>query len=140
MYRKAIVLLSLTATLAINSMGASAQASSQCSMFHTVVKGDTLGKIAKEFNTSVSQLQSWNNIRDANRILVAQSLCVGKQVIVDDTGSISKTHTVIRGDTLGRIARAYGVDLQVLAKVNNITNINRIYVGQVLNIPDVTIQ
>jgi LysM repeat protein len=44
------------------------------------------------------------------------------------------------GDRLSRIAQRYGVNLWVLAQVNNIFNVNLIYVGQVLFIPDVTIQ
>jgi LysM repeat protein len=68
-------------------------------------------------------------------------MCIrDRQVIVDDDGTSSKTHTVQKGDTLSKIARTYGVQMSVLAKVNNITNVNVIYVGQVLKIPDVTIQ
>jgi LysM repeat protein len=39
------------------------------------------------------------------------------------------------GDTLFAIAQRYGVTVEALARVNNITNINRLEVGQVLTIP-----
>ncbi len=42
------------------------------------------------------------------------------------------THTVKRGDTLVSIALQYGVDYRELAAWNNITNPNRIEIGQVL--------
>lgn len=44
-------------------------------------------------------------------------------------------HIVERGQTLWRIARAYGVDLQELAEVNDITDTTQIKVGQRLFIP-----
>ena len=48
-----------------------------------------------------------------------------------------KTYTVVRGDTLSGIARRYGTTVSYLAKLNNIRNVNLIYVGQVLKISEV---
>lgn len=45
------------------------------------------------------------------------------------------TYTVKYGDTLYRIALRYGVNLYEIARVNNIPNVNLIYVGQQLVIP-----
>lgn len=108
--------------------------SATCGVFYTVQRGDTLSRIARAMGVTASQLQTWNNLANPNRIYVGQSLCV-KMVT---TGS--QTYTVQRGDTLYSIARRHGVSMAVLAQVNNITNYNRIYAGQVLRIPDVTIQ
>ncbi len=44
-------------------------------------------------------------------------------------------YTVRAGDTLSRIAGAYGVSVSAIAQANNIANINLIYVGQSLLIP-----
>ncbi len=44
-------------------------------------------------------------------------------------------YTIQSGDTLGKIAQRYGIDLDTLAKVNQIENINIVSVGQVLVIP-----
>ena len=44
------------------------------------------------------------------------------------------TYTVIRGDTLGGIAKKYGTNVNELCRLNNITNPNLINVGQVLRI------
>lgn len=41
---------------------------------YTVKKGDTLSKIAKAEGVSVANLQSWNNIKDPNKIKVGQKL------------------------------------------------------------------
>ena len=48
-----------------------------------------------------------------------------------------KTYTVVWGDTLSGIARRYGTTVSYLAKLNNIRNVNLIYVGQVLKISEV---
>ena len=48
-----------------------------------------------------------------------------------------KTYTVVRGDTLSHIARRYGTTVSYLAKLNNIKNVNLIYVGQVLKISEI---
>ena len=48
-----------------------------------------------------------------------------------------KTYTVVRGDTLSGIARRYGTTVSYLASLNNIKNVNLIYVGQVLKISEI---
>lgn len=45
-------------------------------------------------------------------------------------------HVVQRGETLYGIARRYGVNMWTLARVNSLTNPNRIYVGQWLTVPE----
>ncbi|MGE5844704.1 MAG: LysM peptidoglycan-binding domain-containing protein, partial [Syntrophaceae bacterium] len=45
-------------------------------------------------------------------------------------------HRVKPGETLWRISKAYNVDLQELAEINNITDASRITAGNVVFIPD----
>lgn len=47
---------------------------------------------------------------------------------------MATTYTVKKGDTLSKIAAANGTTVSELAKLNNITNVNLIYVGQVLKL------
>lgn len=58
----------------------------------------------------------------------------GTPVITEDT----RTYTVVAGDTLKEIADSFGVELDDLAQVNRfvIEDIDKIYPGQVLIIPD----
>lgn len=44
------------------------------------------------------------------------------------------THKVVKGDTLWALSRKYGTTVDAIAKLNNIKNVNLIYVGQVLTI------
>lgn len=50
------------------------------------------------------------------------------------TPNTTTTYTVKRGDTLSGIAAKYGTTVSNLASLNNIKNVNRIYVGQVLKV------
>jgi LysM repeat protein len=50
-------------------------------------------------------------------------------------GPAPSRYVVQRGDTLYSIARRFGTDVWELASVNNIVNVNLIYVGQVLIVP-----
>jgi murein DD-endopeptidase MepM/ murein hydrolase activator NlpD len=45
------------------------------------------------------------------------------------------TYTVVRGDTLARIARRYGISMYQLGNANCIYNLNLIYRGQTLRVP-----
>lgn len=44
--------------------------------YYTIKQGDTLSKIAQKFNTTVNQLVSWNNIKNANWIYAGQKIRV----------------------------------------------------------------
>lgn len=114
---------------------------------YTVKAGDTLGKIASQFNTSSNTLANLNSISNPNLIYVGQVLKVSgttttnNHATQDNANQTSKTtttsaatYTVKSGDTLSKIAAQYGTTYESLATVNNISNPNNIYVGQVLNI------
>lgn len=97
---------------------------------HTVRPGETLFSISREYNISVDELKSWNNIR-TNTIIVGQRLIVGQP---SDSGSVQR-HTVRSGETLMAISRRYQVDVDRLRRVNNLRS-DEIRIGQVLIIPD----
>ena len=48
---------------------------------------------------------------------------------------LPKSHKVVSGDTLAKIARKYGTTVARLAQLNNIKNVNLIRVGQVIKLP-----
>ena len=98
------------------------------SVDYTVVKGDTLGKIARDNNVSVSDLASANNIANPNLIRPGQVL-----VIPGETQDV--IHVVVRGETLSKIALAYGSTIQAIADANSLRNPNLIRIGQELMVP-----
>ena len=112
---------------------------------YTVQAGDTLKSIATRAGETVAQLVGANNITDPNHIIVGQLLTIPKRTYVAPSTTVKgtattvagtgKTYTVVAGDSLGSIAAKYGVTVSALQTLNNITDPNTIYVGQVLKIP-----
>ena len=116
---------------------------------HTVRKGETLGKIAARYGTSVSSLSSANNLKNANRIYVGMSLTVpkgGSGQVVAAAASSSRTdarptpapskpsyHTVRRGESLSSIATKYGTSVTSLRNANGLSS-SKILVGQRLKL------
>lgn len=45
------------------------------------------------------------------------------------------SYTVKKGDTMTKIAMRHGTSVQILATINNIKDVNKIYPGQVLHLP-----
>lgn len=109
------------------------EASGLCSQYHTVQRGENLFRIGLRYGLTVTQLQSMNGLANPNWIYAGQSLCVRIQ-------HTPRTYVVQPGDWLAKIARQFGVNPTVLAQVNHLWNPNYIYAGQVLVIPDFTIQ
>ena len=127
---------------------------------YTVVRGDTLGKIAKDNETTVDFLAKVNDIKNVDLIEVDQVLLIpvkgevesapvpGRKKSVIGAGNglfkvinsdgfdgLYSKYTVVKGDTLGKIAKDFGTTVDFLAKVNDIKNVNLIEIDQVLLIP-----
>jgi len=49
-------------------------------------------------------------------------------------------YNILSGDTLGAIAKKYNTSVQTLANLNSIKDINKIYVGQKIKLPTVTVE
>lgn len=93
---------------------------------YTVRSGDSLSAIAARLGTTVSALQSANNIRNANLIYPGQVLRVNGQA------TAQRTYTVRSGDNLSVIASRLGTTVSHLQSMNGIRNANLIYPGQML--------
>jgi membrane-bound lytic murein transglycosylase D len=106
---------------------------------HKVRRGETLGHIARKYGTTVSAIQGANGMGRRTTIYVNQTLKIpaGKSYALpaDFDRAESVRHTVRRGESLGRIARDYGVAVQAILAVNRIDDPARIYPGNVLVIP-----
>ena len=105
---------------------------------YKVKAGDTLSKIAKEYGTTVTKLQSLNGI-SSHLIYVGQSLIVSSSSQNTNTGTnvggstSSGTYKVVAGDTLSGIAHKKGITVTQLQTWNNLTS-SLIRVGQILKI------
>ena len=111
---------------------------------YIVNHGDTLSEIAKLFKTTVSHLLTLNpGIKNANLIYAGQRVNVPSPNAVPpeepaEPSEINlKVYIVQRGDTMYRISNRLGITLSTLVKLNpQVKNINLIYIGQKLNLPD----
>jgi membrane-bound lytic murein transglycosylase D len=118
---------------------------------HVVKRGETLEKIAGDYNVAIADLKSWNKLR-RNRIYAGQALEVYVEPSTRGSGSISpvnspkqataknivfkqKTirHRVRHGETLEKIAGMYNVSIADIKKWNRLTS-SRLYSGRRLKI------
>ena len=101
---------------------------------HKVRRGQTVGSIARRYRVRQRDLMRLNRIKNANRLLVGQRLKIpaGGRAPVQ-VARASKTYTVRRGDTLGRIARKHKVGLSKLRRLNPGVK-NKILPGQKLKV------
>jgi LysM repeat protein len=130
------LILCIIILLATFASPGNAQAWSTCGSSYVVQWGDTLGTIAARCGTSVSALYAANpwttGYLYAGQVLVIP----GADYCNCPQDGYSGTYTVQRGDSFSKIAQRYGVSVNSLWAANPyIWDINRIYPGQVLNVP-----
>ncbi len=101
---------------------------------HTVTAGQTLFSIAQSYGLSIQELAAANGIVNTNVLAVGEELVIPAPgtVVIPETASV---HIVRYGDTMFNIAQRYGLTVEALALHNNISNINRIDIGQEIKIP-----
>ena len=103
----------------------SAQAKQTTAGTYTVRSGDSWWSIATRHGMSMYTLAARNG-----RTIYSMLHPGDKLTISGQTAAATRTYIVRRGDTLSGIAGRLGVSVSALAARNNISNPNRIYVGQ----------
>jgi len=115
-----------------------------------VKSGETLGRIAEKYNTSLANLKKWNKIKGST-IHVGDRLVVGKievaeKIAENTTEAKPKTkqssnkldfiyYTVRQGDTLWKIAQKHdGTTVEEIRKLNNISNDKSLKPGQKIKV------
>ena len=94
---------------------------------YTVKQGDTLYTIANNFNTTVDNIKTLNN-------LTTNTLSIGQIIVVPTGTTTSNTYKVRPGDSLYSIAKQFNTTVDKLKRTNNLTN-NFISINQELKIP-----
>lgn len=103
---------------------------------YVVQPGDTLGRIAARFGTTVSTLAQANDIADPSLIYPGQRLIIPSAVQQPpELPTQAPVHVVRPGEYLSQIARLYGTTVWALAVANDLANPSFIYPGQRLIIP-----
>lgn len=110
--------------------------------YYIVKSGDTLYSIARDNDTTVSEIKSLNN-------LTSNTLSVGQRLRLPGNDTIgtpitpptvpSDVYTVKSGDTLYSIAKKFNISVNELMNYNNLNN-TTLSLGQQLRIPGTTSQ
>lgn len=96
---------------------------------YIVKSGDTLSAIAQKYNTTYQKIANDNNIENPNLIYPNQKLKIYTNVSQERS---EKIYIVKKGDCLCNIAKKFNTTVEKIAKDNNITNVDFIYVNQKL--------
>ncbi len=126
---------------------------------YLVSPGDSAIGIARRFGIDQGALLSANGITNPNRVYIGQTLVIPipgaapdvvespsepAPVAIDEPQAVAETpdddasmptYTVKPGDSAFLLARQFGIPQSALLEANGISNPNRVYIGQVLTIP-----
>ena len=97
---------------------------------YIVKPGDTLYKIANQYNVSIEDLISFNNL-DSNILSIGQELIIPIKPVTEEDYVV---YEVVPGDTLYSIAKRYNTKVDSIKSFNNLTS-NILNIGQILQIP-----
>jgi len=137
----------ILAAAAVMSTGGSASASEE----HTVQPGETLSEIAKQYGTTVTELQALNDLPDADYVRYGQRLLIEagdgaapeSLLLAAADGAAAEPesagdyllYTAQPGDTLFLLAGKHGISLDRLMSINGFTAEEWLKVGQALLVP-----
>lgn len=107
---------------------------------YTVIAGDSLSIIARNFGITTENLKKENN-------LTSDIIRVGQVLVIPDSTTtapspaqpITTTYTVVSGDYLWSIAQRFGTSVSDLKSVNNLSS-DELQIGQTLQIPSTASQ
>ena len=102
---------------------------------YIVKSGDTLFSIARQYGTNGNILIQNNQILNPNLIYPGQRIVIERQ-----TNNLYETnhiiYTIRKGDTLSKLALEFNTTVQRIAELNNIQNVNLIFIGERVRIPN----
>jgi LysM repeat protein len=128
---------------------------------YTIMKGDTVGSIAKKFGISTQTVLSANGLGWSSIIYPGQTLAIptlatsstgaataiapvayvtpSAPAVVPVKSTVSSSYVIKAGDTISKIATQFGVSIQSILNANNMTWSSLIYSGRSITIPGVTV-
>lgn len=130
-----------------SSSGSSSGSSSTTANVHIVRPGDTFSQIARTYGVSQDSLARANPSAYSDRLLVGERIVIPGRSSTgsssyapsypdrNSTAGSSRAHIVKKGESLGAIAKSYGVSTASLASANKLKNANHIAPGQRLVVP-----
>ena len=99
---------------------------------YVVKSGDSLYKIAQNYDTTVNEIMRINGLTNT-------TLSIGQRLEIPMNNDASSTYIVKNGDTLYKIAQTYNTTVDELKRLNNLIS-NVLSIGQVLNLPSSNVE
>ncbi|MCW1884436.1 LysM peptidoglycan-binding domain-containing protein [Luteolibacter flavescens] len=106
---------------------------------HTVVRGDTLGGIARRYGVSTSAIKQANGMT-SDTVVLGKTLSIPgssgpvRSAATAPAAAGRKTHVVVRGDSLSKIAAKYGTTASAIKQANGMKS-DTVVLGSKLRIP-----
>ncbi|HET6793500.1 MAG TPA: LysM peptidoglycan-binding domain-containing protein [Acidimicrobiales bacterium] len=105
--------------------------------------GDTLSGLAARFHTTASAIARTNHITDPDSVFAGSTLQIAgaPSTSTDDSpssgsgGADTTTVVVAKGDNLTTLAHRYATTVSSLARLNGISHLNLVRIGQRLKVP-----
>ncbi|MDR0916064.1 MAG: LysM peptidoglycan-binding domain-containing protein [Oscillospiraceae bacterium] len=116
---------------AVMLCGSAFAATAGGAVIYKVKSGDTLWAIARGYSTSVTELMRINGLT-SDLIMPGMLLIVSSPAAAETKVYIE--YTIRRGDTLGKIAEAFGVEMLSMRVLNGISG-DKIYAGDTIKVP-----
>lgn len=105
---------------------------------HEVQQDESLYGIAARYSVTISDIISWNSLRDNQPLIKGQVLWIGQQAPrqIEPQIEVPERYQIQHGDTLTRIAMRYRVKLTSLLQWNKLTEQSPIRAGQFIYLKD----
>ncbi len=100
-----------------------------------VTEGDTLAKIAENYNITIRSIMDTNKLYDGDNLKAGDKLILPANAIIKKEEISSIKHTVIKGDTLDKISNKYSIDKMKIINLNKLKDPNILQLNQILLLP-----
>ncbi len=103
---------------------------------YTVVRGDTMQKIAQKHETDLAALLTLNNMKIHDPLFAGRKIRVPAAGAQTDGKRRLKKYTVQKGDTLFSLAKSRSTTMEELRRINQMTDADVLRVGQSIRLPE----
>ena len=107
---------------------------------YKVQAGDTVSSVAAQYGLSTASVLTLNGLGWKSLIYPGQVLKLSKAAATNDVAVASvsrqRSYTIASGDTVGEIAKKFGVSTNAVLVANDLKSSSVIFAGQKLTVPD----
>jgi beta-N-acetylhexosaminidase len=102
---------------------------------HSVQLGETLSGIAAAYGVSVTDIISWNDLDSDAKLQAGRVLTIYVDSSRDQPEDLYGEYVIQSGDSPLSIANQFEISPEELMRINGVTDVNTLVVGQTLRVP-----